>query len=139
MQVPTIDTTCKRCGVTFQQPNDPGRKRQFCSNACRQADYRARSGRTGHEAKQEQARRQQERRERDARRARERRQREAQEQAQRTGAHWTAPRPGEPAPSARARARARKLMDRATHPRTNGHEADACRQKAEQIRAKYGL
>jgi hypothetical protein len=134
-----IDTTCRRCGVTFQQANDPGRKRQFCGNACRQADYRARAGKTGHEAAQERARKEQERREQDARRARERRAKEARDQAHRAGADWTAPNHRDTPAQARARAMCRKLMDRAAHVRSQGHEADLAREKAAAIRAKHGL
>ena len=33
---------CEHCGREFSQPDDPGRKRRFCSDACKQAAYRAR-------------------------------------------------------------------------------------------------
>ena len=38
----TIWRTCPSCGVGFEQPDDPGRKRVYCSRACQQAAYRAR-------------------------------------------------------------------------------------------------
>ena len=34
--------TCPSCGSSFEQPDDPGRKRVYCSRACQQADDRAR-------------------------------------------------------------------------------------------------
>ncbi|HET8644672.1 MAG TPA: hypothetical protein VFO85_04235, partial [Vicinamibacteria bacterium] len=33
---------CPTCGRRFGQPDDPGRKRRFCSDACKQAAYRQR-------------------------------------------------------------------------------------------------
>jgi hypothetical protein len=42
----TIWRTCPTCGTSFEQPDDPGRKRVYCSRACQQAAYRARQ-RTG--------------------------------------------------------------------------------------------
>jgi hypothetical protein len=47
---------CEHCGASFGQPDDPGRKRRFCSGACRTAAYRARKRR------QEQAEQQRQRR-----------------------------------------------------------------------------
>jgi hypothetical protein len=38
----TIWRTCPSCGGGFEQPDDPGRKRIYCSRACQQAAYRAR-------------------------------------------------------------------------------------------------
>jgi hypothetical protein len=38
----TIWRTCPVCGRSFEQPDDPGRKRVYCSRACQQAAYRAR-------------------------------------------------------------------------------------------------
>ncbi len=38
----TIWRTCPSCGAGFEQPDDPGRKRVYCSRACQQAAYRAR-------------------------------------------------------------------------------------------------
>jgi hypothetical protein len=42
MDVRVIYRTCPTCGARFGQPDDPGRKRRFCSDACKQAAYRAR-------------------------------------------------------------------------------------------------
>jgi hypothetical protein len=146
----TITTVCGcGCGVTFQQPDDPGRKRQYATDACKQRVYRARRGVTGHEARDrrkaqeraEQARREQEdarRREEDAARARARRARE-RARAQTAGPDWTHPRYSDDTATARARVRGAKLLERANHPGTGSHEADACRTKAESIRTKHGL
>jgi hypothetical protein len=38
----TIWRTCPSCGASFEQPDDPSRKRVDCSRACQQAAYRAR-------------------------------------------------------------------------------------------------
>ena len=38
----TIWQTCPSCGAGFEQPDDPGGKRVYCSRACQQAAYRAR-------------------------------------------------------------------------------------------------
>ena len=42
MDVRVIYRTYPACGRRFGQPDDPGRKRRFCSDACKQAAYRAR-------------------------------------------------------------------------------------------------
>jgi hypothetical protein len=36
MDVRVIYRTCPTCGHCFGQPDDPGRKRRFCSDACNQ-------------------------------------------------------------------------------------------------------
>ena len=145
MDVRVIYRTCPACGRRFGQPDDPGRKRRFCSDACKQAAYRARK-RAG-----EQARR---RAQDDARR------RAHEEQARRARDRTRPPMPGPaaPAPSAgRAAATAAPTASITTRPahdrarrRYDGlsakaastgfpEEANACRAKAEQLRAKYGL
>lgn len=146
----TITRTCPRCGGRFTQPDDPGRKRVFCSGACRQADYRARTGKSGHEARsqarrsareqaEQQARDQQEQREQRAReQARSRRQR-ARRDSYGTSSDWWSPRTTDTAAQAKARATCARLMERAEHSRTPEAEAQACREKADAIRAKKGL
>ena len=42
MKVRVIYRTCPACGRGFGQPDDPGRKRRFCADACKQAAYRRR-------------------------------------------------------------------------------------------------
>lgn len=139
MHVQSDWTTCPACGVTFEQAHDPGRRRKFCSNACRQRDYRARNAKNGHEAAD--ARRAREEQERAARaeEARRRRAREREAQARRSGVSWTLPRSSDDAATARSRARCAKLLDRANHPRTPAEEAASCRALAERIRTARGL
>ena len=146
MDVRVIYRTCPACGRRFGQPDDPGRKRRFCSDACKQAAYRAR--------KREQAR---QRAQDDAhRRAHEEQTRRARDRTRRTQPpHAGTSRPGpyctgcsghrgphsfhhDQAANDRARRRYDGLHAKAD---STGfpEEADACRAKAEQLRAKYGL
>ena len=147
--VRTIWSQCQHCGTRFEQPDDPGRKRRFCSAACKQAAYRDRKRR------EQEARRRAE--EEAARRAREearRRQRE-RARAHRPPPHAGSSRPGpfcgdcgghrgphthhhDQAAHDRARRRYEGLHAKAA---STGfpEEAAACRAKAEQLRAKYGL
>jgi hypothetical protein len=140
MHVRTIYRTCPACGRRFAQPDDPGRKRRFCSDACKQAAYRARK-RARDQARQ--------RAEDDARRR-------ARDRTRRTPPpHAGTSRPGpycagcgghrgphtvhhDQAAHDRARRRYDGLHAKAA---STGfpEEADACRAKAEQLRAKYGL
>jgi predicted acyl esterase len=135
MDVRVIYRTCPACGRRFGQPDDPGRKRRFCSDACKQAAYRARK------------------------RAR-RRQREEQARHDRARTHWPPPHAGSsrPGPYCRtcgghsgphtvhhdqaAHDRARRRYD-GLHAKAAStgfpEEAAACRAKAEQLQAKYGL
>jgi len=125
-------TSCPGCRTRITQPNDPGRKRQYCSNACRQAAYRARKLRAQQDA------------------ARARAQAGAagaagggagrdwwEEQAAWT---WAPPNPGNGPvdPAERARRVIAGLEAKAART-TFPHEADACRAKAEQLRRKYAL
>jgi hypothetical protein len=41
MSATTIWRNCPSCGRSFEQPDDPGRKRVYCSRACQQAAYHA--------------------------------------------------------------------------------------------------
>jgi hypothetical protein len=45
----TIWRTCPVCGASFDQSDDPGRKRVYCSRACQQAAYRARQPYRAHQ------------------------------------------------------------------------------------------
>lgn len=142
-----LSSTCETCGVTFLQPDDPGRRREYCSNACRQRAYRARGGRasgTRRESARARARREEQeawareeaRRERDRqRKARER----GRDSAPGAVPDWCRPRSSDDARTAKRRATCRALLERAGHPGTNAHEASACRDKAEAMRARYGL
>jgi hypothetical protein len=142
MDVRVIYRTCPTCGHRFGQPDDPGRKRRFCSDACKQAAYRARQRARQHA--QDDARQHQ--REEQARQ---------RQRARRPPPHAGSSRPGsfcsacgghrgphtvhhDQAAHDRARRRYDGLCAKAA---STGfpEEADACRAKAEQLRTKYGL
>jgi hypothetical protein len=164
----TIDTDCAHCGATFTQPDDPGRKRRFCSGACRTAAYRARKRRQQQQERQQQdqTRRQHER----ERRNRQERERQRQDRQANDDAWWNAreryqhrqppPHAGTSRPgtwcgpcggvrgphtyhhddTAHQRARRRYEGLRAKAAGTSfPNEADACRAKADAMRDKYGL
>jgi hypothetical protein len=143
---------CEHCGNQFSQPDDPGRKRRFCADACKQAAYRARK------RAQEQARRRAEEEEA-ARRAREQRQRR-EEHARQRRAHQPPPHAGSSRPGPFCGACGGHRGPHTTHHDQAAHEcarrryeglrakaastgfpeeAAACRAKAEELRAKYGL
>jgi hypothetical protein len=153
-----IWTDCERCGTSFSQPYDPGRRRQFCSNACRQAAYRRRKKRA------EQAERERQRRFYEAGREHARRQREDEERRQRERARRRASQPPPHAGTSRpgtwcgacggtrgphtfhhdndAHERAWRRYEalrRKAASTTFPEEAAACQAKAEQLRGKYGL
>jgi hypothetical protein len=151
----TIWRTCPSCGARFEQPDDPGRKRVYCSRACQQAAYRARQR---HNAGQRQTGGQQRTGRQDWRSERheQRRQRANSDQpgaGQRQ--HWRheqrqqhQPPPGSAnghrpgATSGDELARIRRIIAallRKAATTTFPHEAAACREKAEALRAKYGL
>jgi hypothetical protein len=157
MATRTIWRDCAHCFRPFEQPNDPGRKRVFCSDACKQAAYRRRKRRA------EQAEQQRQRRFYEQAREHARRQHEREEHAHRERArqHASTEPPGDtgrprfhcagcggrraahtfhhdqPAHS-RARRRWDALLRKAAST-TFPEEAAACRAKAEQLAAKYGL
>jgi endogenous inhibitor of DNA gyrase (YacG/DUF329 family) len=147
--VRVIYRDCPTCGRRFGQPNDPRRKRRFCSDACKQAAYRARK-RAREQARQraheEDARR---RAREDAHRARDR------ARTHRPPPHASSSRPspfcgtcgGHRGPHTfhhdqAAHDRARRRYD-GLHAKAAStgfpEEADACRAKAEQLQSKYGL
>jgi hypothetical protein len=140
---------CEHCGNQFSQPDDPGRKRRFCADACKQAAYRRRKRQAEQQRRYRewasQQRQEQRRREEQARRAR----------THRPPPHAGSSRPGpfcgtcgghrgphtthhDQAAHERARRRYEGLRAKAT---STGfaEEAAACHAKAEQLRAKYGL
>jgi hypothetical protein len=143
---------CEYCGREFSQPDDPGRKRRFCADACKQAAYRARK-RHADQARRRAA-------EDAARRAHEEQRRRDEQARQRQRAHRPPPHAGSSRPgpfcgacgghrgphtahhdqAAHDRARRRYEGLRAKAAATGfAEEAAACRAKAEQLRAKYGL
>jgi hypothetical protein len=155
----TIWRTCPSCFGSFEQPDDPGRKRVYCSRACQQAAYRARqrsSAGQRHTSGQQRTGRQdwrsdhhQQRRQR----AGSERPGAGQRQRQRQDSHdqqhqRRRPPPGSAngqrsgAGSGDELARIRRIIAallRKAAATSFPHEAAACREKAEALRAKYGL
>jgi hypothetical protein len=146
----TIYAECPTCSRTFGQPDDPGRKRRYCSDACRQRAYRARGGRASgtrqqspgarqRQAEQEAWAEQEAARERDRQRKARARGRPAE---QIPVPDWTRPEFGtftDTPDMAKKRAMCFLLYCRANHDGADPTEAAACRDKAEKIRARYGL
>jgi hypothetical protein len=148
----TIWRTCPSCFSSFEQPDDPGRKRVYCSRACQQAAYRARqrssagqrSGRQESRSESHQQRRQHagsgqadagqrqhQRQERQDQQHRQRRPPPHSANGQRAGATG-----GDELARIRRIIAALLLKAAAT---SFPHEAAACREKAEALRVKYGL
>jgi hypothetical protein len=136
-----IWSQCEHCGTEFGQPYDPGRRRRFCSGACRTGAYRARKRRQ----QQEQQRQEQNRRQRER----------ARQRASQPPPHAGTSRPGawcgacggvrgphtyhhDDAAHQRAWRRYEGLRAKATST-SFPHEADACHAKADALRDKYGL
>jgi hypothetical protein len=148
----TIWRTCPSCGVSFEQPDDPGRKRVYCSRACQQAAYRARQRTsTGqrHSSGQQRTGRHEQRHQRAGSQRPGAGQRHHQRQDQHSGQRGqrrppphgaNGQRPG--AASGDDLARIRRIIAallRKAAATSFPHEAAACREKAEALRAKYGL
>jgi len=148
----TIWRSCPSCGSSFEQPDDPGRKRVYCSRACQQAAYRARQRTSAGQHHSRQDRRQDWRSDHHD----QRRQRPGSEQpgaGQRHGEHRQQHQQRRPPPhSANGQrpgagsgddlARIRRIIAallRKAAATSYPHEATACREKAEALRAKYGL
>jgi len=134
MPAATIRRTCPRCKVRFTQPDDPGRKRVYCSAACKQAAYRARQ-RAQRQASEDRAR-QRSHEEWTARQQQER----ARQQRERAHSSGNGHRPSagrfDTPEQARARRRIEALLRKAAATQFP-HEAVACRDKAEQLRRKH--
>jgi hypothetical protein len=144
--------TCPSCFGSFEQPDDPGRKRAYRSRACQQAAYRARqrtsagqrSGRQDWRSQSHDQGRQRAGSERPGAGQRQHRRQERQDQQhqQRRPPPHSAngQRPG--ATIGDDLARIRRIIA-ALLPKAAAasfpHEAAACREKAEALRAKYGL
>jgi len=148
----TIWRTCPSCGASFEQPDDPGRKRVYCSRACQQAAYRARQRHsTGqrHSGGQQRTGRHDQRHQHAGSQRPGAGQRHHQRQDQRSGQReQRRPPPGSAngqrpgAASSDDLARIRRIIAallRKATATTFPHEAAACREKAEALRAKYGL
>jgi hypothetical protein len=152
----TIWRTCPSCYASFEQPDDPGRKRVYCSRACQQAAYRARQRtsagqRTGRQDRRQDWRSQhhEQRRQRAGSERPGADQRHHQRRDQHTGQReQRRPPPGSangPRPGATGSddlAHIRRIIAallRKAAATSFPHEAAACREKAEALRAKYGL
>jgi Protein of unknown function (DUF2786) len=148
----TIWRTCPSCGAGFEQPDDPGRKRVYCSRACQQAAYRARqrtsagqhSGRQDRRSDHHHQRRQRAGSDRPGAGQRQDRRQERQDeqrQQRRPPPHSAnGQRPG--AASGDDLARIRRIIAALlckAAATSFPHEAAACREKAEALRVKYGL
>ena len=148
----TIWRTCPSCGGGFEQPDDPGRKRIYCSRACQQAAYRARQRtsagqRTGRQDWRSQSHEQRRQRAGSQRpgagqRHHQRQDRHNQQHRQRQPPPRSAngQRPG--AGSGDDLARIRRIIAallRKAAATSFPHEAAACREKAEALRVKYDL
>jgi hypothetical protein len=148
----TIWRTCPSCGAGLEQPDDPGRKRVYCSRACQQAAYRARqrtsAGRhssrrdrrqdwrsTGHEQRRHEPGSE---RPGGGRRHDQRDQQHQQRWPPPHGANGQRPGAGSGNDLARIRRIIAALLRKAAAT-SYPHEAAACREKAEVLRAKYGL
>ena len=152
----TIWRACPSCFASFEQPDDPGRKRVYCSRACQQAAYRARQRTSAGQHSSSQDRRQDwrsqshgQRRQRAGSQRPGAGQRRQQRQDQHSGQRdQRRPPPGSAngqRPGARSGddlARIRRIIAallRKAAATSFPHEAAACREKAEALRAKYGL
>ena len=149
----TIWRTCPSCFGSFEQPDDPGRKRVYCSRACQQAAYRARqrhssgqqrAGRQDWRSDHQEQRRQRAGSERPGAGQRHQRRQDGQDQQHRQ----RRPPPGSAnghRPSATGGdelARIRRIIAallRKAAATSFPHEAAACREKAEALSVKYGL
>jgi hypothetical protein len=144
----TIWRTCPSCYASFEQPDDPGRKRVYCSRACQQAAYRARqrtsagqhTGRQDWRSERHEQRRQRPGSERPGTGQRHH-QRDQQHHQRRPPPHSAnGQRSG--AASGDDLARIRRIIAallRKAAATSFPHEAAACREKAEALRTKYGL
>jgi hypothetical protein len=145
----TIWRTCPSCGASFEQPDDPGRKRVYCSRACQQAAYRARqrtsagqrTGRRDWRSQRHEQRRQRPRSERPGAGHRQHRRQDEhtgdRDQRRPPPGSANGQRPGATSGDDLARIIAALLRKAAAT--SFPHEAAACREKAEALRAKYGL
>jgi Protein of unknown function (DUF2786) len=155
----TIWRTCPSCYGSFEQPDDPGRKRVYCSRACQQAAYRARQRtsagqrhsdgqqRTGRQDRRSE--RQEQRRQRAGsqrpgagQRHQQRQERQDQKHQQRRPPPHSANGHRSGARSGDDLARIRRIIAallRKAAATSFPHEAAACREKAEALRTKYGL
>ena len=143
----TIWRTCPSCFSSFEQPDDPGRKRVYCSRACQQSAYRARqrssagqrTGRQDWRSERHEQRRHRPGTDRSGA-GRRHHQRDQQHQQRRPPpGSANGHRPGATGGDDLARIRRIVALLRKAAATSFPHEATACREKAEALRAKYGL
>lgn len=150
VKVEWVETACGcGCGVTFRQLRDPGREREYLNNAHKQRAYRARNPHKNHSGTRRESASARARREQEEAWAREeaRKEKERQRSYQRRGREykvgdvpsWCRRNYADDAATAKRRNVCKLLYERGTHHSTPGPEAAACREKAEKLRAKYGL
>ena len=135
-----ISSVCLECGVTFTQRDDPGTKRQYHSNACRQRAYRRRNGARQRRYKFEQEEawaREQQHKQRERERAY--RRRNGREHVPPGVPDDLLPQPGDSRVTAEKRRLAFDLMKRACWENAEPGEADADRAMVAKLRKKYGF
>lgn len=126
-----IRSVCPQCGDEFDQvAGSGGRRREFCTTACRQAAYRQRRDRSGNEARSARS---------DAERETRQRARLAGRSVRPEGLPLWCVERQEAEQLARQRRKARALMEQALHAATGELEAAACRERAEALRVRYQL
>lgn len=141
---------CAECGGPNLQPDDPGRWREFCSSACKQRAYRRRHpGKSHSGTRYDSPGARQRRAEREAWAEFEAaKERERQRSERRRAATPPPPRENPPgwvyagdldAAKRKKRAVCRLLWERAAHRSTPAPEAELCKERAEEIRRRYGL
>jgi hypothetical protein len=135
-----IDSVCEECGITFTQRDDPGTKRRYHNNACRQRAYRRRNAAQQRQYKWEQQEawaREQARKQRE--RERSERRRTGREHVPEGVPAWAMPKAGENGTVGDKRRLAFDLLKRACWPNADPNEAKADQAMAEKIRRKYKL
>lgn len=143
----TVTSVCAGCGATFEQPADPGRRRLYHDNACRQRAYRARGGRASgtRTSKAQQEQRQAEEEAWAEAEAKKERERQRSQRRRGRGAEridvpdWCRPVATDNPDRAKRRRTCAALMARAGHEGTPEPEARECRKKANTLRVIYGL
>lgn len=131
---------CAECGITFTQRDDPGSRREYHSNACRQRAYRRRNSERQRRYKFEQEEawaREQQRKERERERAY--RRRNGREHVPDGVPADLFPQVGDDRLTAEKRRLAFDLMKRSCWPNAEPGEADADRRMVEKLRKKYGF
>jgi hypothetical protein len=133
-----IDSVCEECGITFTQRDDPGTKRRYHSNACRQRAYRKRNGERQRRYKFEQEEawaREESRKQRE--RERSERRRTGREHVPEGVPAELFPQAGDDAKLAKVRQWCFDLTKRSLWPNADPGEANADRAMVKKLRKKY--